>query len=111
MLKLQSYKFSGNVRELQNIIKNAVVLSESDLLDDFLAESIRSGKNMSGKKIKSFANLQYPLRLLDKIQNVEKDILTDAVARFKSTRKIARNLRTSQSSVMRKLKKYNLNRK
>ena len=38
------------------------------------------------------------------------EILSDALTRFRSTRKIALNLGTSQSSVMRKMKQYKLNR-
>ena len=110
ILKLQAYKFPGNVRELQNIIKNAVVLSEKDLLDEIFAETIGFGQKMiTGED--SISDLQYPMRLQDKIKNVEKEILSDAFARFRSTRKIAQNLGTSQSSVMRKMKKYKLNQK
>jgi TyrR family helix-turn-helix protein len=58
---------------------------------------------------KSIAAVQYPMRLQDRIERVEKEILADAVARFSSTRKMAQNLGTSQSSVMRKMKKYSLN--
>ncbi len=110
MLKLQAYKLPGNVRELQNIIKNAVVLSENDLLDDFFADNIGFGQKMIEKNTKSFSDLQYPIRLQDKIKNLEKEILLDALIRFRSTRKVAQNLGTSQSSVMRKMKQYKLNR-
>jgi PAS domain S-box-containing protein/TyrR family helix-turn-helix protein len=111
MLKLQAYKFPGNVRELQNIIKNAVVLSEMDLLDEIFAETIGFGQKMITGEDRSISDLQYPMRLPDKIKNMEKEILSDAFARFRSTREIAQNLGTSQSSVMRKMKKYKLNRK
>ncbi len=109
ILKLQVYKFPGNVRELQNIIKNAVVLSENDVLDDFFAGSIGSGPKKTSKDPTPITELQYPIRLQDKIGKVEKEILLDAFARFKSTRKIAQNIGTSQSSVTRKMKKYKLN--
>jgi TyrR family helix-turn-helix protein len=110
ILKLQVYKFPGNVRELQNIIRNAVVLSENDVLDDFFAGSIGSGQKTTSKDPTSITKMQYPIRLQDKIGKVEKEILSDAFARFRSTRKIAQNLGTSQSSVTRKIKKYKLNR-
>jgi PAS domain S-box-containing protein len=108
-LKLQAYKFPGNVRELQNIIKNAVVLSEMDLLDEIFADNIGVAQKKTTAEQRSIADLQYPMRLQDQLESVEEIILSDAVARFKSTRKIAQNLGTSQSSVMRKINKYNLN--
>jgi PAS domain S-box-containing protein len=108
-LKLQAYKFPGNVRELQNIIKNAVVLSEMDLLDEIFADNIGVAQKKTAAEQRSIADLQYPMRLQDQLESVEEIILSDAVARFKSTRKIAHNLGTSQSSVMRKINKYNLN--
>jgi PAS domain S-box-containing protein len=108
-LKLQAYKFPGNVRELQNIIKNAVVLSEMDLLDEIFADNIGVAQKKTAAEQRSIADLQYPMRLQDQLESVEEIILSDAVARFKSTRKIAHNLGTSQSSVMRKIHKYNLN--
>ena len=111
MLKLQAYKFPGNVRELQNIIKNAVVLSEMDLLDEIFADNISFEQKIIAGEDRSISGMQYPMRLQDKIRHVEKEILSDAFARFRSTRKMAQNLGTSQSSVMRKIKEYNLNRK
>ena len=37
---LQSYSFAGNVRELKNIIKKAVVMSEGDVIDTVILSSI-----------------------------------------------------------------------
>jgi len=108
ILKLQTYKFPGNVRELQNIIRNAVVLSENDVLDDFFAGSLGFGQKTISKDSTPIIKMQYPIRLQDKIGRIEKEILSDAFTRFKSTRKIAQNLGTSQSSVTRKMKKYKL---
>jgi len=109
ILDLQSYNFPGNVRELQNIIKNAVVLSEMDLLDEIFADNIGAEKKNPEAQTESIADMQYPMRLQDKLERLEEQILSDAFARFSSTRKIAQNLGTSQSSVMRKLNKYSLN--
>ena len=87
-----------------------MVLSEMDLLDDILADNIGIGLQRAATEQISTADIQYPMRLQDKLERVEETILSDACARFSSTRKIAQNLGTSQSSVMRKINKYNLNR-
>ena len=110
ILELQTYNFPGNVRELQNIIKNAVVLSEMDLLDEIFADNIGNEKKKTAAETESITEMQYPIRLQDKLERLEEQILSDAFARFSSTRKIAQNLGTSQSSIMRKINKYNLNR-
>ena len=106
--RLQAYPYPGNVRELQNIIREAVVLSDNEALDDFLADTIAAGAKAALRGIRAPTNLPYPIRLQDKIQHLEKEILSDAFSRFRSTRKIAQNLGTSQSSVMRKMRKYGL---
>ena len=106
--RLQEYPYPGNVRELQNIIREAVVLSDNEALDDFLADTIAAGAKAALRGIRAPTNLPYPIRLQDKIQHLEKEILSDAFSRFRSTRKIAQNLGTSQSSVMRKMRKYGL---
>ena len=108
MYRLQAYPYPGNVRELQNIIREAVVLSDNDVLDDFLADNIGTAEKVVGREFKNLTSLPYPIRLQDKIQHLEKEILSDACIRFGSTRKIAQNLGTSQSSVMRRMKKYGL---
>ncbi len=48
--KLQSYHWSGNIRELQHAIERAIILSESDILQagDFLFPP-RGSKNKSGE--------------------------------------------------------------
>ena len=108
MYRLQAYPYPGNVRELQNVIREAVVLSDNDVLDDFLADNIGIAEKVVGREFKNLTSLPYPIRLQDKIQHLEKEILSDACIRFGSTRKIAQNLGTSQSSVMRRMKKYGL---
>jgi PAS domain S-box-containing protein/TyrR family helix-turn-helix protein len=106
--RLQAYSYPGNVRELQNIIREAVVLSDNEVLDDFLADRIGTGQKAGLRGGGAPTNLPYPIRLQDKLRHLEKEILSDAVSRFRSTRKIAQNIGTSQSSVMRKLRKYGL---
>ena len=106
--RLQAHPFPGNVRELQNIIKKAVVLSEDDVLDEFIDKGIGSAKNISDDGLPSDMPLSFPIRLSEKLQALEKGIYVNALKRFISTRQIARNLGTSQSSVMRKIKKYGL---
>jgi transcriptional regulator with PAS, ATPase and Fis domain len=105
--QFQSYTFRGNVRELNNIIKKAVVLSEGQLIDDLVLNCLPSTpKPFDFDCHKPKINITFSLE--DQIASLEKDILVDAIRRHKTTRRIANFLGTSQSSIMRKIKKYEL---
>jgi len=103
---LQSYPFSGNVRELKNIMKNAVVLSEKDVLDGFVPDNIESRKVNEKNWSAKYAN--HTRSLAAELNETEKEILEDAMMYCKTTRKMANYLGISQSSVSRKLKKHRL---
>ena len=103
--KLQRYPFPGNVRELKNIIKKGVVLSESNHLDDYLMnglpmiqQSRKTAPLIGGRAI----NLRHELLAY------EKEILLEVMQENKTTRKIAEKLNINHSTVVRKLKKHNL---
>ncbi len=104
---LHAHDFPGNVRELQNIIKKAVVMSDGPVIDHFI-ESTITGSNASlnggahGAKEKDTYNFN------EKILQYEKKLLTRAVKKFRTTRAIALALNMTQSQVFRKLKKYGL---
>jgi transcriptional regulator with PAS, ATPase and Fis domain len=105
--RLQNYAFPGNVRELSNIIKKAVVLSEGELIDGQVLGCLPSGpKSPDFDCLKPTINSTISLE--DQIASLEKDILMDAINRQKTTRRIASFLGTSQSSIIRKIKKHGL---
>ena len=103
---LQAYPFPGNVRELKNLIKKAVVLSEDLNLDEFIHKSL--GYEIP-EKIQTLANRTVaPSKLTVKLKETESKMLKTAYMQCKSTREIARYLGISQPSVVRKLKKYGI---
>jgi PAS domain S-box-containing protein/TyrR family helix-turn-helix protein len=103
---LQAYPFPGNVRELKNLIKKAVVLSEERNLDEFIQKSL--GYETS-EEIQTTANRTVvPSILTVKLKETESRILKTAFLQCKSTREIAKYLGISQPSVVRKLKKYGI---
>lgn len=103
--KLQRYSFPGNVRELKNIIKKGVVLSESDNLDDYLINGIpMNAQSLQSKNLKS--NTAIDLR--GEIMAYEKEILEQVIEDNMTTREIADRLRIDHSTVVRKLKKHKL---
>jgi len=104
---LQSYPFSGNVRELKSVLKKAVVMSEKDVLDDFI---VRILEGEVEKQKNSGSEKQHKLSLTDKVLATERKILKGAMLRCKSTREMANYLETSQPTVVRKMKKHGLSR-
>ncbi|WP_350343533.1 sigma 54-interacting transcriptional regulator [Proteinivorax tanatarense] len=93
---LLDYKWPGNIRELENLMERISVLAKSKVVtkqDLQLSEGTNSSN--SGE-------------LQQQLQNYEKEILEKTYNRYKTTREIAKELGISQTSVVRKLKKYKL---
>jgi transcriptional regulator with PAS, ATPase and Fis domain len=98
---LKSHQFPGNVRELKNIIKQAVVMCDKKFLDEYIMNSLDSNLSKihhQNDKIKSPLN--------EKIQFLEKEMLKKAAKHCKTTRQAAVYLGISQPTIVRKLKKY-----
>ena len=103
---VQSHPFRGNVRELKNIIKQAVVMSEGHRIDKHILGIIGndvldawSQTSIEGAKITN---------LSDVLETLEKEMLKAAKRQCRTTRDMARFLNISQPSVIRKLKKYGI---
>jgi PAS domain S-box-containing protein len=104
--RLQQYSFPGNVRELKNILKHAVVMSENNILDEIIPEMVN---NEGGQKpeLSPLSEGEVP-SLAEQLNIFEKSILEHAIGQYKTTRKIAEFLKTSQSRIARMLKKHRL---
>ena len=101
---LHSYPFPGNVRELKNVIKNAVVMSEEDGVDEFIRKSLQRGAGPE----KGIGIERKRQSLGGEMVAAEKEALKEALSRCKSTREMAKYLHVSQPTIVRKLKKHKL---
>ncbi|QTA83496.1 PAS modulated sigma54-dependent transcriptional regulator, Fis family [Desulfonema limicola] len=101
---LQKYEFPGNVRELINIIKQAVVMCDKRSLDDYLMNAL----NKTGLPADKARPLKTSTRLADQIQAVENEILNQAAIKCRTTREAAEFLGISQPSVVRKFKEHGI---
>jgi PAS domain S-box-containing protein len=102
---LQAYQFLGNVRELKNTVKKAVVMSDTDVLDEYILNELHYNKETSYDKP---AN-KYPAGTLhNQLGHFEKKILKKTMSVCRSTREMARLLGTSQPTIVRRLKKHGL---
>ncbi len=107
--RIQSYAFPGNVRELKNCIKRAVVMADKNALEYVVITPGAAVQPTDPRLEKGKAwdaggfNQQ--------VAAFEKQLLTRALDTCTSTRALAAHLDMTQSQVVRKLKKYGLTRK
>ncbi|HSU79806.1 MAG TPA: sigma 54-interacting transcriptional regulator [Candidatus Angelobacter sp.] len=95
-----SNPWPGNVRELSNVIERLVLTLPRDRVtrEDLPAEYQKPTEiPIKGESLKAA------------IENVERNLLTQALNHYKTTYELADHLSTSQATIVRKLKKYNLN--
>jgi TyrR family helix-turn-helix protein len=105
--QIQLYDFPGNVRELKNFIKNAVVIKENPLLTNIIPQ----GRSKLELKAPSPSPIHKPkgsLGFNEELLEFERKKLKQALAKFDSTRDLAEHLGISQSTVVRKLKRHGL---
>lgn len=90
------YEWPGNVRELENTIERLVVTSDSNviLMDDLMEKTKIESERIPG--------------LRNTVEETEKNLLVHAIQHCKSTREMAVILGISQSSVVKKMRKYGL---
>ena len=103
--KMQSYPFRGNVRELKNIIKKAVVLSERQKIDPIVIKSLQ----MTEKRVEKIVpEKKRKRKLTDEILTLEKHMIKDAMKHCRNLREIAHELGISEPTAFRKMKKHGL---
>lgn len=110
--ELQHYDFPGNVRELKNMIKNAVVIREKNVLERILPASkipVKIQRNHpESSPLTEENDVSSSRGLNDVLMAFEKKQLEKALSKVDSTRDLAEYLDISQSTVVRKLKRHGL---
>ncbi|MEW6265709.1 MAG: sigma 54-interacting transcriptional regulator [Thermodesulfobacteriota bacterium] len=104
---LRSYGYPGNVRELKNILKRTIVMSDKDILDEDIQDILAGGGTERPAGIEPE---EREGGLSGEIGLVEKESLKQALRKCRTTREMARYLKVSQATVVRKLKKHGLGR-
>jgi two-component system response regulator AtoC len=119
---LKNYHYPGNVRELFNIIHQAVLLSDKKsigsflksafnnqpLLEEIQAQPVEESAPPSSVRARKTHD-SHLLPFLDTAKSdLEKNVLLRAMAKSRNTRDIASYLGISQASVSRKLRKHGL---
>jgi PAS domain S-box-containing protein len=101
---LVRYQWPGNIRELENLIEQMVVITPEDMivpkhLPGYLRNDLRTvcGNKVTIKGIISFH---------EAVEEVEKQLFLSAYERYQNTYQAAKELGVSQPTVVRKLNKY-----
>ena len=105
---LEHYSWPGNIRELKNIIENMVIVSSNEYLQTVDLPWNSKGKNNSLRRgIQSLAENEN-IGLEEAVAYLERNMIMEAMKTCGSTRKIAQKLKVNQSTIVRKMKKYNI---
>lgn len=104
--KLVKYKWPGNVRELRNVVERAMNLCYGSLLnEDNLIMNFQEGTSYLEEENKD----DFSFTLKEVVETAEKKALSSAVKKYTSFRKAAKALGISHTTIMNKIKKYNIN--
>jgi PAS domain S-box-containing protein len=104
---IMEHHFPGNVRELESIVKNAVVLSEEQYIDETIRANIVMDVPKGGSnEIGDGGNC-----LMEELQAYEKHIVAKTARKCSNIREVAAALGLSQTTAFRKLRKHGVSLK
>ncbi|MEG9295437.1 sigma 54-interacting transcriptional regulator [Mangrovibacillus sp. Mu-81] len=102
---LHEYKWPGNIRELKNCIERLVVTSPIDRIDP---EDLPYELSETSNKKNDYIYEMEIIPLKEALDHVERNLITRALKKYKTTRKAAEVLQVSQSTIVQKMKKWEI---
>ncbi len=100
--KLQSYKWPGNVRQLENAIERAVNLTDKDIIEEECLPDYLQEVMSKADEEPAFA------RQPGILENLEKRAILNALQHFNEKQLAAESLGISRSTLYRRMKKYGM---
>ena len=97
---LRELPWAGNIRELENLIENMVVLVREDVL---LPKDLPDRFRQTASDEEAQVRVHGVLPLKDAVRETERQLLRNAQAQCASTREMAKLLEVDQSTVSRKM--------
>lgn len=109
MEKLMAHHWPGNVRELKNVIERGAIISDQEIIEPKavlfgheIKNTLRELRSGSGSWNGTGASLK------ELLAGYEQEILASAILRHRGIRKTARILGISHTTLINKMKKYNI---
>lgn len=103
MFALEQYPWPGNVRELENAVERAIVIGDQPAIT---AEHISA---VMGHEIaQSFNTSGIPMTLKEAVENLERELIQNALNTYKTTYKAAEALGSTQPTIARKAKQLGI---
>lgn len=93
------YSWPGNIRQLENVMERLVVTSDSIIQRDDLPELIV-------QNIRPQTQYTLPSKLDDAIEHVKKTLVAQSYKKYKSSRKVAKDLDISQTRAVKLISQY-----
>lgn len=94
-----SYEWPGNIRELYNLIERMVVTAKSDKI---YTEDLPPEYHLGNQETNKIVSLK------EATEAAEEEIISTAAKKLKNTYEVARALKTSQPTIVRKMRKYKI---
>ena len=98
LFSLSQYSWPGNVRELENAVERIVVIGEQPAVTAEHVVAVMSDGRMD------LSSTSTPLTLKEAVANLERTMISEALATYKTTYKAAEALGSTQSTIARKAK-------
>lgn len=98
--QLLSYSWPGNIRELENVIERLIITTDEDQISEKDLPP-----NMTNEQKEILLNCGEKT-FDESVEEFEKNLILDAVKKYRTTVKVSEMLGMSQSTAARKIKKY-----
>lgn len=102
---LHEYNWPGNIRELKNCIERLVVTSPIETIG---SEDLHHELSETSNKQKDFSTEMEIIPLKEAVDNLERNLITRALKKYKTTRNAAEVLQVSQPTIVQKMKKWEI---
>ena len=94
-----NYGWPGNIRELQNVIENLVIMTDGERIEyNSLPAQIKGAQ-----RIDSMITIDKIMPLKDAVESIEQEMIQRALEKYGNTRAAAKALGVNQSTVVRKM--------